>query len=63
MRLETQNLLENYRNSCYLECDSFFGPNAGWGSLRTLPGVWAGRRRVLPKNRIVTNPTTEVARS
>jgi hypothetical protein len=25
MQLETKNLLENSRESCYLECGSFFG--------------------------------------
>jgi hypothetical protein len=38
MQLETKNLLENYRNSCYLECGGVFGQKAGRQSLQVWPG-------------------------
>jgi hypothetical protein len=45
MHLETKNLLENSRNSCYLESGSVFAQNAGWQGLRVWPGSLAASER------------------
>ena len=60
MHLETKNLLENSRESCYLECGSFFGQSAVGYGLQVSPGRWNRPASVAGSEIESTKPITEV---